>query len=70
MSLTLPEQERIFQRRGCGKRCEEPEGVDWRWSRLGCPSRMVVDLHLGSRDEMPTYFTNVEMHGAWSSLES
>ena len=63
-------QERIFERRGCGKSCEELGGVDWRWSRPGCPSRVVVDLHLGSRDELATYFMKVEMRGVWFSLES
>ena len=63
-------EERIFERRGYGKRCEELEGVDWRWSRPGCPSRMVVDLYLGSSDEMATSFMKVEMRGVWSSLES
>ena len=36
-------QERLFERRGYGKRCEEPEGVGWRRGRPGCLSRMLVD---------------------------
>ena len=63
-------QERVFERRGCDKRCEELEGVDWRRGQPGCPSRMLMGLHLGSRDEMATFFMKVEMRGVWSSLES
>ena len=63
-------QGHIFQWRGCGKSCEELEGVDWCWSRPGGLSRMLVDLHLGSSDEMAIYFMKVDMRGVWSSLES